>query len=72
MNLLYFVPVNLFTITGLILMILGFLLLPFIIGLPVFILGVILSVAGILKHIISFLPGREKIKDCLDKKLNRH
>lgn len=72
MNLIYFLPVNLLTISGLILMILGFLLLPFIIGLPIFILGTLLSIAGILKHIVRFLPGHKKIKDFLDKKINRN
>ncbi|MEO0127277.1 MAG: hypothetical protein ABIL44_05970 [candidate division WOR-3 bacterium] len=56
-------PINLVTLGGLILMILGFLLIPFLIGFPIFIIGMLLLIYGILSHFIKFLPGGKTLRD---------
>lgn len=67
------IPVNLFSVGGLILTILGFLLMPIFIGLPLMIVGIILLVGAILVHLLNFLPGGKILKKYLKSKIqNKH
>lgn len=59
----FLVPANKFTVSGLVLLVLGFLLLPLLVGLPLVIIGSALLVFGIIGYFLNFLPGGRIIKD---------
>lgn len=67
----FFAPVNAATVGGLILTIIGFLLLPFIIGLPLMILGIVILCIGILSYLFDYFPYGKRIKNYFKEILRR-
>ncbi len=61
----YVLPINKYTVSGIIIMILGFLLIPFLIGIPIVMLGIILNVFGIFRHYFKLFKIESKIKEQL-------
>jgi len=59
----YILPINKYSVSGIILMILGFLLIPFLIGIPIVILGVALNVFGIFWHYFKLFRIDRKIRE---------
>ncbi len=60
-----FLPVNRLTVSGMVLLVLGFLLLPFLIGLPIAVVGAALLGGGIFWHFLGFFPKGKLIKEYL-------
>lgn len=56
-------PVNSITLVGVIFLIFGFLLLPFLIGFPLMMIGSILIFVGVMKHLLKLLPFGKKIEN---------
>lgn len=64
-------PINSITLLGLVLIIIGFLLLPFLIGFPLMIIGILILVLGVLGYFLNLIPkGRlinKYLKDLIFK-----
>lgn len=52
---------NKFVVTGFILLIIGFILIPILIGIPLMVLGSGLLVIGLMKSILNRIPGGKKL-----------
>lgn len=68
----FLLPINRFTITGILMLIFGFLLVPFLIGIPIVMIGAVLIPFGIFWHILNFSPQGRKIKESLSSILKIH
>ncbi|MGB9911313.1 MAG: hypothetical protein ACPLKP_01770 [Microgenomates group bacterium] len=59
----FLLPINLVSLSGLLLLLLGFILLPFLVGFPLIILGTIIISLEFLNHTLKFFPGGKIVKD---------
>lgn len=58
---------NKFLVVGFICLILGFLLIPILIGIPIFMFGSLLFVIGVFISILNLFPGGKKIISSYEK-----
>jgi hypothetical protein len=52
---------NRYIVVGFLMLVAGFFLIPFLIGIPIFMIGSVLFIIGVMISLVSMLPGGNKI-----------